>query len=137
MVRVWRKKFYLTYKLKNGVIVLYDRDVPLPRNFSPDPKLRSTVVFPPNTRAGDHYHTKREEVFIGFGEGMQLLIEDPRTRKVQIFDMDPSKNNGKCVAFWIETNTPHAVRNTGDKPGYLLEFASHPPEKVDYEISLE
>lgn len=65
---------------------------------------------------------------------MQLLVEDPDDHKTRVFNMDPSKNEGKYVAFWIQTKIPHAVRNIGPEIGYLIEFANHPQEKTDHKI---
>lgn len=134
MIEIWKKQFDATYIRQDGVIVLNDADIPLPEGFKVDLKFRSNILFPPNSRAGDHFHSIREEVFVGFGAGMQLLIEDPDNHESKIFDIDPSKNGGKYVAFWIQTKIPHAVRNNGPEVGYLIEFASHPQEKTDYPV---
>lgn len=98
-------------------MILDDNDIPLPEGFISDLKLRSNVIFPTETRAGDHYHNKREEVFVGFGEGMELLVENPGIKKAEIFKMDPKYNEGKCVAFYMNTGLPHAVRNVGPGNG--------------------
>ena len=135
-MKVWQKKFEATYIREDGLLVLNDGDIPLPEGYVPDSSLRSNVIFSPGVRGGDHYHTKREEVFVGFGDGMELLVEDPKTKKVQVFKMDPKHNGGKCVVFWMQVGMPHAVRNVGAENGYLIEFASHPQEKVDYKVGL-
>lgn len=134
MKEIWQKKFSPSYVTSGGVIVLNDETIPLPPEFTPDPKLRSTVVFPPNTRAGDHFHQQRQELFVGFGKGMQLLIENPETKTSQVFFMDPSKNGGLCVAFFIPFGIPHAVRNLGPDSGVIVELADQPQEKVDYKL---
>ena len=137
MGELWRQQFSASYIRSDDVVVLNDADIPFPEGFISNAKLRSNVIFPPNSRAGDHYHKIREEVFVGFGTGLQLLIESPSTHEVRIFDMDPGKNNGQCVAFGIPAGLPHAVRNLGPDSGFLIEFASHPQEKVDHRISTD
>ena len=136
MIKVWQKSFSPSYIRQDGVIVLNDKDIPLPEGFVADPKLRSSVIFPPGTRAGDHYHIKREEVFVGFGEGMELLIEDLETKEEKTFKMDPKFNGSECVVFYMTTGLPHAVRNIAPGYGFLIELASHPQEKVDYKVSI-
>ena len=136
MIKIWQKSFSPSYLKQDGVTVLNDKDISLPEGFVADPKLRSNVIFPSNTRAGDHYHNKREEVFVGFGEGMRLLVEDPKTKETKNFEMDPSKNGGECVAFYMAIGLPHAVRNIGPGIGFLVELASSEQEKVDYKISI-
>lgn len=136
MKEIWKKEFSASYIRQDEVIVLNDKDIPLPESFINNPKLRSNVIFPPETRAGDHYHNEREEVFVGFGEGMELLVEDPKSKKIETFKMDPSKNSGRCVVFYMTAGLPHAVRNIGSGSGFLIEFASFPQEKVDYKIPI-
>lgn len=137
MFTIWQQTFVPTYIRADGIINLNDVDIPLPKGFAPDPKLRSNVIFPPGTRAGDHYHTKREELFVGFGHGMQLLIEDPDTKEAEVYPMDPAKNDDQCIAFLVRKNTPHAIINKADTPGFLIELATHPPEKIDYRVSID
>lgn len=132
---VWKKRFEASYRREDGLVVLHDADVPLPDDFEYDTVHRSNVVLPPGARGGDHYHQEREEVFVGFGEGLELLVEDPQTKNLQVFKMDPKHNDGKCVAFWMQTGMPHAVRNTSETTGYLLEFASAPQETVPYPVA--
>jgi mannose-6-phosphate isomerase-like protein (cupin superfamily) len=134
---IWNKQFNASYTREDGVVVLNDKDIPLPDGFAHDPGLRSSVMFPPHTRAGDHYHSRRHEVFVGFGEGMELMVEDRETKEVKVFKMDPVFNQGKCVVFWMKPGMPHTVRNGGNIPGYLIEFASSEPEKVEYVIKAE
>lgn len=135
MKEIWQKKFRPSYVRPDGVIVLDDETIPLPPGFTPDPNLRSTVVFPPNTRAGDHFHNQRQELFVGFGKGMQLLIEDPETKTPQIFFMGISKNDNLCVAFFVPAGLPHAVRNLGPDSGILIELADHLKEKVEHKVN--
>lgn len=137
MKEIWQKSFQPSYVRPDGVLVLNDKDIPRPEGFSLDSRYRSTIVFPPKSRAGDHVHNVRQELFVGFGADMQLLIEDSQSKEVKVFEMDPSKHGGLCVAFFIEIGTPHAVRNVGPEIGILVELASHPQEKVDYRIVLE
>jgi hypothetical protein len=133
-VIIWQQQFEATYIREDGLLVLNDQDIPLPEGYAPNPQLRSNVIFPPNARGGDHVHIIREEVFVGFGEGMELLVEDPVTKKVLSFLMDPVHNKGMCTAYYMQTGMPHAVRNVGSKPGYLIELASHPQESKPYPV---
>lgn len=84
-MNIWSRQFNASYIREDGVIVVNDADIPLPEGFAHDPRLRSSVIFPPHTRAGDHYHNKRHEVFVGFGEGMELLVEDRDSKQVEVF----------------------------------------------------
>lgn len=140
MKEIWQMKFPPSYIRPDGVIVLNDGTIPLPPNFTPNPDLRSTVVFPPNSRAGDHFHQERQELFVGFGKGMQLVIENPETKQPQIFfmdssEIDSSENDRLCVAFLVPAGVPHTVRNLGPDRGFLIELADRPQEKVDYKIN--
>lgn len=137
MKPIWHEKFSPTYTKENGLIVLHDQDIPKPDHVTFNPNVRSNVILPPGARAGDHVHSVRYELFVGFGNGIELLIEDPKTKKITIFNMEPSRNNSQCVAFLVEPGTPHAIRNTSDAPAYVIEFASHPQERKDYKIAIE
>lgn len=123
-MKIWKKEFSPTYKLENGVLVLDDIDIPLPPGFKSVPKLRSTVIFPPHSRAGDHFHARTRELFIGFGKGMQIIFADPKTNKVQAFNMDPEYHKGKLVVYQAALGVPHAVLNTSESIGCLIEFTS-------------
>lgn len=132
---IWYQKFQPKFIKNNGWLILNDADIPYPPQFKPDQKYRSNVVFPPGGRGGDHYHSTREEVFVGLGTGMTLIIEDPDIKKTQEFHMDPSFHTQQCISFWIPSNLPHAVENRGDDTGFLVELASHKQEKVEYKLS--
>lgn len=134
-MKIWQQCFKASYIRSDGVVVVHDEDIPLPEGFVPDAGLRSNVIFPPHTRAGDHYHSRRHEVFVGFGVGMELLVEDRETKEVKVFKMDPVLNQDRCVVFWMKPGMPHAVRNGGSSPGYLIELASSGPEKVEYQVN--
>lgn len=138
MTEIWQQRFSPTYTKNEGRIkVLNDVDVPRPENFKPDPNCRSTVVFDPGERAGDHYHQQRNELFVGIGAGMQLLVEAPATKQWKIYTMNPVEDNGHLTVFFISAGLPHAVRNIGPEIGFLIEFADHPQEKVDYRLSID
>lgn len=138
MTEIWQQKFSPTYTKNEGKIkVLNDADVPRPENFKPDSNCRSTVIFDPGERAGDHYHQQRNELFVGIGVGMQLLIEDQTTKKRKIYPMNPAEGNGRLVVFYIPAGLPHAVRNVGPGIGFLIEFADRPQEKVDYKLAVK
>jgi hypothetical protein len=100
-MNIWYKRFNPTYVRADGVRVLKDSDIPLPDGFVPVATERAQVMFPPGTRAGDHFHQKREEVFVGFGEGMELLVEDPESKEVKVWPMGPEKNEGKLTCFGL------------------------------------
>lgn len=135
MTEIWQQQFSPTYTKNEGKIkVLNDADVPRPKNFKPDSNCRSTVVFDPGERAGDHYHQQRNELFVGIGAGMQLLVEDQATKQGKIYTMNPVEGNGQLTVFYIPVGLPHAVRNIGPGIGFLIEFADHPQEKVDYRL---
>lgn len=137
MTEIWEQRFSPTYTKNEGRIkVLNDVDVPRPKNFKPDSNFRSTVVFDPGERAGDHYHQQRNELFVGIGVGMQLLIEDQVTKEGKIYAMNPAEGDGKLAVFFIPAGLPHAVRNIGPGIGFLIEFADLPQEKVDYKLSI-
>lgn len=135
MKKIWIQKFDPTYTRQDGLLVLNDQSIPLPPGFTPDPQFRSTVIFPSGARGGDHYHKIRQEVFVGFGEDLKLIIEDPQTKDNQTFMMDPSHHQGKLVALWMEPGLPHAVVNTGPTNALLIEFADHAQESVPYDLS--
>lgn len=138
MTEIWQQKFSPTYTKNEGKIkVLNDADVPRPENFKPDSNCRSTVVFDPGERAGDHYHNQRNELFVGIGAGMQLLVEDQGTKQGKIYAMNPVEGNGQLTVFYIPAGLPHAVRNMGPGIGFLIEFADHPQEKVDYKLAID
>lgn len=138
MAEVWQQKFSPTYTKNEGKIkVLNDADVPRPENFKPDSNCRSTVVFDPGERAGDHYHNQRNELFVGIGAGMQLLVEDQGTKQGKIYAMNPVEGNGQLTVFYIPAGLAHAVRNIGPGTGFLIEFADHPQEKVDYKLVID
>jgi len=132
-----RTPFPPTYIKANGIISLKEADIPLPSGFKPLESERASIFFPPQSRAGDHYHKKRSELFVGFGEGMEILIESEATGEVSVFQMDPSHNDSNAVAFYIPPGTPHAVRNIGEQPGFLLELADHTYEKVEHRLSVD
>ena len=137
MKQVWIQKFNPTFIRADGIVVISDETIPLPVGFRPDSRLRSTSIFPSHTRAGDHYHQKRTEVFVGLGAGMQLLIENPDDNQVKKYWMDPSKNEGMWVAFGVEPGLPHAVINVSETEGVLLELANVALEKVDRRIEVD
>lgn len=136
-MQIWHKQFNASYIREDGLVVLNDKDIPLPEGFVNDTQFRSNIIFPVNARGGDHIHTIREEVFVGFGEGMQLLVEDPQTHQVELFHMDPSHNQGQCTVYWMQVGIPHAVRNIGPTNGFLIEFASHPQESTKHIVRYE
>jgi quercetin dioxygenase-like cupin family protein len=138
MIEVWQQQFFPTYTKNEGKIkVLNDIDVPRPENFKPDQNFRSTVVFDSGERAGDHYHQIRNELFVGIGSGMQLLIEDLATKQGAVYNMNPVEGDGQLIVFYIPAGVPHAVRNLGPGNGFLIEFADHLQEKVDYKLSID
>ena len=45
-----------------------------------------------------------------------------------------TKSGKSLTVFFIPAGLPHAVRNIGPDIGFLIEFADHPQEKVDYKL---
>jgi hypothetical protein len=46
---------------------------------------------------------------VGFGVGLELVVEDPDSKEVKMFKMDPTFYDGNCVSFWMKPYVPHAV----------------------------
>ena len=134
MTSIWSKLFNATYVKEDGLVVLNDATIPIPDGFINDSSQRSTVIFPPNSRGGDHVHTIRHELFVGFGSGLTLFIEDPSTKERQRLQMDPPNAKNQHIVFWLQPGIPHAVQNLGNTIACLIELASHPQESNPYKL---
>lgn len=67
----------------------------------------------PGDTAGHHFHLKKEEIFCPMGD-LELILEDPKTKKVKIVKMSLGTKNW-YILYYIPVGIPHAVRNRTKK----------------------
>ncbi|MBW2411039.1 MAG: hypothetical protein JRF72_14660 [Deltaproteobacteria bacterium] len=90
----------------------------------PDQKNAHVVINEPGAVRANHYHLSGTETIVVMGPSLVRIEEDNRIRDIEV----PSQ---KVYRFIIPAKTPHAVKNTGDKPSILIAFntVAHDPDK--------
>ena len=115
------------YRKDNG-LVLQDIDrEDLPLGFKPI--SRSLITISPKQAGGNHKHV-RIEAFIGIGAGLEIIwVDEQGERHSELMNSDD-----KLRLFVVDSMVPHAIRNNGDVPAVVLEYADLPQEKSPVEF---
>ena len=97
---------------------------PIIADYLPDQKNAHVVINEPGAVRANHYHLSGTETIVVMGPSLVRIEEDKRIRDIEV----PSQ---KVYRFIIPAKTPHAVKNTGDKPNILIAFntVAHDPDK--------
>lgn len=117
-------------KLGRELLVIYDQRFPFIKF-----KLRYSYYvrfLEEGNTAGNHYHRKKEEIFIPIEGNFEVHLEDIDSREREIIRLNALEN----VAFYVRTNISHKVVSK-KKEGVLLVMASSPSmdeDEIDYHI---
>ncbi len=97
---------------------------PIIADYLPDQRNAHVVINEPGAVRANHYHLSGTETIVVMGPSLVRIEEDKRIRDIEV----PSQ---KVYRFIIPAKTPHAVKNTGDKPNILIAFntVAHDPDK--------
>ncbi len=115
-----------SYKKDNGNFVLSFDDIPTPKNFN---KVDQSIVYIKAGQIGGNHKHKRTEVFVGFGEGLEIYWLDKKG-KLNFEKMNP---NGELLVFFIAPFIPHAIKNNSKNSGVLIEIADSKQTLADVE----
>jgi quercetin dioxygenase-like cupin family protein len=114
--------FSPTHSRNSGLDLTNYKDVPVPFEI----QETSVVRIPTGEMGGNHSHPRTEAFFVAAGEGMELVYLDQNNQP----QVEKMSNPEKLLLFVVPPNLPHAVRNTGNNTGILIEFADAPQENV-------
>lgn len=98
------------------------------------------VVVPPGFDVGAHVHNDSQEFFYVLEGELQLLAFEPAQRTTDSWHDWKSPDGDKAVrategaCMFVPPGTPHAFRNSSDKPARML-FQSYP--SPDHELYFE
>lgn len=82
------------------------------------------VVFTePGQVRGNHYHQHTTEVMLVMGPALVRLREDGAVRDISVAA-------GEAWRFTIPPGIPHAIQNTGTRPGVLTSFNDLPHNRA-------
>ena len=97
---------------------------PIIADYLPDQKNAHVAINEPGAVRANHYHLSGTETIVVMGPSLVRIEEDNRIRDIEV----PSQ---KVYRFIIPAKTPHAIKNTGDKPNFLIGFNAvvHDPDK--------
>ncbi len=76
--------------------------------------------------AGNHYHRKKQEIFIPIKGEFEIHLEDVVTKKREVINLISSD----VVAFYVKTKVSHKVVSKKEN-GVLLVLASDPSKDED------
>jgi len=119
---VWVKKFKPS-KVKKKRFQLVLDDIPLPSLFDNKKRIMSVVNLESEAEAGNHFHTKTDEVFVGFGT-IKAIFEDRHTKEQLIIDLNPLNNNGLLTAVSPGNKVAHKIINYGSESAMIVEISS-------------
>jgi len=126
-------KFYFNpRRTKPGreLVVMYDKRFPI---VDFEPTYSYIVRFlEKNNAAGNHYHKRKEEVFIPIEGTFEVHLEDVSTKEREIVSLKSSD----IVAFHFRTGIAHKIISKNDS-GLLLTMSSDPSrdeDEIDYKV---
>ncbi|PIY96388.1 MAG: hypothetical protein COY66_04170 [Candidatus Kerfeldbacteria bacterium CG_4_10_14_0_8_um_filter_42_10] len=106
------------------LLVIYDQRLPFMKF-----KLRYSYYvrfLEEGVAAGNHYHKKKEEIFIPLAGEFEVHLENIVSKEREIIKLNAFEN----VAFYVRTNVSHKV-TSNKKEGVLLIMASQPNNDED------
>lgn len=78
------------------------------------------TVAKPGITKGNHYHTRKKEIFIVIKGNGLLVLRHQKTNKEQQIHM----GEGNMVAVEIPPNVAHGIKNMGNEDMFLLAYIS-------------
>ena len=118
-------KFKPTYKTDEGLVVIDESSVPIPKGFTI--KERSVVIFPSNSTGGNHKHPRKELFYTT--DDLKFIYLDGIKKEISM-----APENGEFKLFIVEPGLPHVVVNRTNKEISMFEFADdvqHDVEEVN------
>jgi hypothetical protein len=105
--------------------VAWDSRIPLVPNFKN--RYSYIVTFDGiGNIAGNHYHVKKEELFIPIEGRLKIMLEDRRTKEKEQITISAKEHK----IIYIPTNIAHVVM-ADSNPAILLVIATYPDSKED------
>ena len=112
------KKFEPTYTRDDGLIVIYGKSIPLPKEYKQKYEESGIVIFPPGAKGGNHKHPRIEALYSP--DNLTIIWVDKKGKRHK---KSMAPKNGKYILFVTEPNEPHSVINNTKRDATLVEFA--------------
>jgi len=94
-----------------------EQQIPVQRNVH-------VALTAPGAIRGNHFHRHSTEVFVLMGPGLVRLRENGVLREVNVPE-------AQALRFTVPPGISHAIKNTGDRPMFLMAFSTLPHDPAN------